>query len=114
MTTTTFTPPVDPGSASAKTTTPRVLRIGDGYSQRGTDGLNHTGQSMSLDWPALSSADADTIEAFFNARGGAEAFYYTLPLETTQYKWTNGPIQRNYLGGDLVRLSVPLTQEFDL
>jgi phage-related protein len=116
MTTPTFTPPVGPGPASVKATTPRVLmaRFGDGYSQRTPDGLNYNGRSVSLDWTALSSTDADTIEAFFIARGGSEAFYYTLPLESTTYKWTNGPVKRNYLGANTVGLNVTLTQEFDL
>lgn len=117
MTTPTFTPPVAPGPANTtKTTTPRALvnRLGDGFSQRSPDGLNYIGRSVTLDWPALSSINADTIEAFFIARGGAEAFSYTLPLEATQYKWTNGPIKRTYLGASAVGLSVTLTQEFDL
>jgi phage-related protein len=117
MTTPTFTPPTEPGpSSTTKTTTPRALiaRLGDGFSQRSPDGLNYIGRSVSLDWPALSSTDADTIESFFIARGGAETFFYTLPLEATQYKWTNGPIKRTYLGASVVRLNVTLTQEFDL
>jgi phage-related protein len=115
MTTPTFTPPVGPGISSAKTITPRVLRaqFGDGYSQRTQDGLNYNGRSFVLDWPALSSTDANTIEAFFNARGGYEAFLYTLPLEATQYEWTSGPVKRIYLGADTVGLNVTLTQEFD-
>lgn len=113
----TFTPAYAPSPQStSRADTPRVLRaeFGDGYSQRARDGLNFSRRTVTLQWDALAAADADTIEAFFAERGGTEAFYYTLPLEATAYLWTAGEVRRGYVSADIVSLSVPLTQEFDL
>ena len=35
----------------------------------------------------VSETDADTIETFLEARGGAESFDWSPPDETTTYKW---------------------------
>lgn len=114
---TTFTPPVVPSvGGTGKKTTPKVRRaeFGDGYSQRTPDGLNYNKRTVTLSWELLLSTDADTIEDFMNARGGSEAFTYTLPLESTEFKWTNGTVSRSYAGASRVNLSVDLNQEFDL
>lgn len=114
---TTFTPPIVPSvSGTTQAKTPRVRRadFGDGYSQRGRDGLNYVKRTVTLTWESLSAADAATLDTFFDGVAGADAFAYTLPLESTEYKWTNGAVKKTYLGGERVTLSVDLTQEFDL
>lgn len=113
----TFTPAYAPSPQStSRDDTPRVLRsdFGDGYSQRARDGINFSRRTVTLQWDALAATDADVIEAFFAARGGTDAFYYTLPLESTPYLWTAGKVHRGYVSANVVLLSVPLTQEFDL
>jgi phage-related protein len=113
----TFTPPVipSPGQGTNKKVTARVLRadFGDGYSQRGPDGLNYVGRALTLVWATLSQADADTIEAFFVAHV-ALAFYYTPPMESTPLKWSCATWNRSYPGGPTHAISADLMQEFDL
>ena len=114
---TTFNPPVAPSvNGTTGTETPRVRRaeFGDGYSQRTKDGLNFVRRTMTLNWATLSIEDRDTIKDFFRDVGGADAFEYTLPTESTVYKWTNGPVRDVYVDGLLVGISVDITQEFDL
>jgi phage-related protein len=62
------------------------VQFGDGYSQRLVFGLNQNPKTWSLTWE-VSETDADTIETFLDARGGAESFDWTPPDTATSYKW---------------------------
>jgi phage-related protein len=93
-----FLPPVNPAPGSTVTTTPRVrlVRFGDGYSQRTRDGLNTIERERRLIWREIPKAHAHAIVAFLEARGGAEAFWYTFPGEPAPEKvicpsWSEQP-----------------------
>ena len=81
-------PSIAPTYGAQKTSQPAVRKVqfGDGYSQRLTFGLNQNPKSWSLTWE-VSEANADTIEDFLDARGGAESFDWTPPDTATSYKW---------------------------
>ncbi|MCW2242809.1 phage tail protein [Azospirillum canadense] len=122
MTTPTFAPPVSPSVNSQKTVQPRVLKaeFGDGYRQRAADGLNSRPAAWDLKWDALTTADADTIEAFLDDRGGVEAFWWTpldaaTPRKFIAESWSRAPIVgAEALGERRFSLSAKLTQVFDL
>ena len=66
----------------------RTVQFGDGYQQRLTYGLNQNPKEWSLTWNNISEANADTIEAFLDARAADSAsFDWTPPDEVTAYKW---------------------------
>lgn len=114
---TTFTPsPAPSAQGTSKQVAARVRRaqFGDGYSQRARDGLNYVARGVTLSWPALTSAEADTLEAFFIAQGGADVFTYTLPLESTAYKWTCATWSRSPADNPIQSMTATLVQEFDL
>ena len=75
----TFTPPRPPqiGSSVQRSPRMRLAQFGDGYEQSTPDGLNADRQVWSLVWNALPHAEADLVDAFLEARGGAEAFWWT-------------------------------------
>ncbi|QEX18484.1 hypothetical protein FRZ44_37910 [Hypericibacter terrae] len=76
----TFSPPKAEDRPSAKSVEPRriVNEFGDGYTQRSGDGLNTMPQMRDVSWSALTSDQADEIEAFFEARTGTDdAFDWT-------------------------------------
>ncbi len=110
--TVTFNPPLAPGVPSSKKTEYRVKKadFGDGMVQVAQDGVNAATVSWTLTWPVLSLTQATAIQAFFDARGGWESFYYTVP----------GDIQRLYRSGEtamaydqsgvLVSFSVTITE----
>ena len=81
-------PSIAPTYGAQKSSQPAVRKVqfGDGYSQRLTFGLNQNPKSWSLTWE-VSEVDADTIEDFLDARGGAESFDWTPPDTATSYKW---------------------------
>jgi phage-related protein len=81
-------PSIAPTYGAQKSSQPAVRKVqfGDGYSQRLTFGLNQNPKSWSLTWE-VSEANADTIEDFLDARGGAESFDWTPPDTATSYKW---------------------------
>lgn len=85
----TFSPPLNPDGGGDKAVEPRVLRVdfGDGYSQRAGDGLNTMLDRITATWGLLTPAQADEIEAFFRARGGHEAFWWTPPHESDPRKF---------------------------
>ena len=91
MSITTFTPPIPPvvGGYQNKPEI-KLLRadFGDGYSQAAPDGLNHIRKVVSLRWEYLTKAQADTVVAFFVARGGYDPFLFTEPGSASPLQWT--------------------------
>lgn len=66
----------------------RVMKFGDGYEQRIRFGLNQNPKVWDLTWTAKSNADADAIEAFFDARASdGDPFDWTPIEESTSYKF---------------------------
>jgi phage-related protein len=80
-------PSITPTYGAQKSSQPnvRTVQYGDGYSQRLTYGLNQNPKQWNLTW-SVSETNADTIEAFLDARGGAESFDWTPPDGSTG-KW---------------------------
>ena len=81
-------PSINPTYGASKRSRPTVrnVQFGDGYSQRLRFGLNTDMKTWSLKFE-VSETDADTIETFLEARGGAEHFDWSPPDETDTYKW---------------------------
>lgn len=64
----------------------KVAKFGDGYSQRALDGLNYQERTATLVWPALTQAQFDEINDWFDDHS-AEAFDYAIPPEDTELRW---------------------------
>ena len=81
-------PSINPTYGASKRSQPTVrnVQFGDGYSQRLRFGLNTDLKVWSLKFE-VSETDADTIETFLEARGGAEHFDWSPPDKTETYKW---------------------------
>lgn len=82
-------PSITPTYGAQKSSQPtiRTTQFGDGYQQRVTFGLNQNPKQWSLTWN-VSETDADTIEAFLDARAAdATSFDWTPLDEATSYKW---------------------------
>jgi len=105
--------PVDWGQA--KTSTPKVVEadFGDGYTQRALDGINGVKPTFNVALTSLSLADANTITAFLEARGGYQAFLWTPPNEAQQVfrckTWTMTPTGAGY-----ANVTAKFIKEFDL
>ena len=82
-------PNISPNYGASKKAQPRVraIEFGSGYSQRATFGINQDPKVWTLSWENRSSADANAIEDFLEARGGVESFSWTPPDDTVAYKW---------------------------
>lgn len=96
-------PAITPAYGAQKTSRPRirVAQFGDGYEQRTSFGINQNAKEWSLTWNNITEANADTIEAFLDARAADGAsFDWTPPAEATSYKWvcTEWDKQINYTG----------------
>ena len=68
----------------------RSVKFGDGYEQRIVFGIpGHVNpREWTVTWNNISESEADTIEAFLNARAqDSESFDWTPPDESTSYKW---------------------------
>jgi len=82
-------PSITPTYGAQKSSAPtnRVVKFGDGYEQVLRFGLNQNPKTWNLTWN-VSEADADTIEAFLDARANdGDAFDWTPLGESTAYKW---------------------------
>ena len=81
-------PSITPTYGIQKNSQPNVrqAQFGSGYSQRAVFGINQNPKQYSLTFE-VSETDADTIEAFLDARGGAENFDFTPPGESAAGKY---------------------------
>tara|TARA_R100000231_G_scaffold139589_1_gene121454 strand:- start:9308 stop:9646 length:339 start_codon:yes stop_codon:yes gene_type:complete len=81
-------PAITPTYGTTKRSEPnvRIAQFGSGYSQRTTFGLNQNPKTFDLTFE-VSETDADTIEAFLDARGGVENFEFTPPGESSSMKF---------------------------
>jgi len=82
-------PSITPTYGAQKSSAPtnRVVKFGDGYEQVLRFGLNQNPKTWNLTWE-VSETDADTIEAFLDARANdGDAFDWTPLGESTAYKW---------------------------
>ncbi len=112
----TFTEPRAPTYAASKNTMTRILeaQFVDGYSQRAGDGLNAIAVKADLEWTGLTLSQADTVETFFNDRGGYEAFDYTLPREGSTRKFICREWNRKALGPSHDAITATFEVVFDL
>lgn len=81
-------PPIQPTYGTVKNSAPavRAIQFGSGYQQRATFGINQNPKVYSLTFE-VSETDADTIEAFLDARGSVQSFTFTPPGESSSSKF---------------------------
>jgi len=60
----------------------QTVKFGDGYEQRIRNGLNANAEKWSVKFTNVIS-EISQIDAFLKARGGAEAFNWTTPMNTS-------------------------------
>tara|TARA_Y100000361_G_scaffold30367_2_gene25202 strand:- start:782 stop:1123 length:342 start_codon:yes stop_codon:yes gene_type:complete len=109
-------PDIAPNYGATKQSQPKVrnVQFGDGFSQRLRYGLNQDAKVWDLTWEHISEADSDTIEAFLEARGGAEDFDWSPPDETETYKWICQRWSKRLTASGLNSLSATFQQVFEV
>jgi phage-related protein len=122
MTTPTFSP--TPGPSPGNSYIDRIPRLlatqfGDGYSQRSVDGNNAIVRVATLQWDTLTTAELETIQAFFDGTSYVTPFWWTPFGDTTAYlwllDWTNSqPFRITAINPNTVSLRIILRQVFDL
>tara|TARA_B100000131_G_C18064687_1_gene591998 strand:- start:488 stop:1081 length:594 start_codon:yes stop_codon:yes gene_type:complete len=70
-----------PDKTLSRQSNPRVRTqsFGDGYEQRLAEGINNIVDMFSLAFSNRTKEEADDIIAFFEAKGGVDAFDFTIP-----------------------------------
>lgn len=81
-------PSITPTYGFVKSSAPnvRAIQFGSGYQQRAQFGINQNPKNYQLTFE-VSETDADTIEAFLDARGAVENFDFTPPGESSSSKF---------------------------
>lgn len=94
---------------------PRVRKVafGDGYEQRTPDGLNTKPQIWPLTFPALTNTEAAAIEAFLEARNGAETFDWTPPDQVSALKFVCENWKKTMLNGNVNTITATFRQVFE-
>jgi phage-related protein len=107
--------PIEPNAATSSSTKARVLmaEFGDGYSQRGGDGIHTIKQEISATWTALDTTAANTLISFFEAHEGYIAFLWTPFRETTPKKFICMEWNESYNRASLTTVNATLQQVFD-
>ena len=83
-------PSIEPSYGFTKQQRPlkQVVKLGDGYEQRQTIGLNQNPFILTLAFNNITETDADTIETFLTARADDNAsFDFTAPGESASKKY---------------------------
>lgn len=83
------------GASIHRTPKVRVARFGDGYEQRAAYGINNNRQRWNLTFdkkkgnldPTAAATEIESIDAFLVSRGGAEAFNWIPPGQTSALKF---------------------------
>ena len=90
-------PSIDCSYGVVKSNAPNVhtVRMGDGYEMRTVFGLNQDLKIYNPSWRNISETDADTIEAFLEARAGKESFNWTPPGESSSSKYICSAWKKN-------------------
>ncbi len=72
---------VRPDRQLRRATKPRVLlaSFGDGYEQRGADGINSLAEEYNISFINRTKAEIDDIIAFFDAKKGVTSFSFIIP-----------------------------------
>jgi phage-related protein len=116
MALTTWTPSPVPTDTLTVQTRANIARLqfGDGYTARLAGGINSLVREVQLNWRNISQSEKDALVAFLEARGGQEAFLYTLPTDATEYAWTSQEWTVDHVKGTVIyNLTATLVQEFD-
>ena len=96
--------PVSPGSERRRSPRIHEVELGDGYVQRAGRGINNLGRSYRARWEQRLLTELDPLDAFLEARGGVEPFYFTIAGDV-QRQWickTWSRTRRSAIRGDLL------------
>lgn len=113
----TFVPHQQPSYGYKEGYEGRLLQVdfGDGYTQRSTFGINTTKLTVNLEWEILTPDESNEIIAFFiSCRGGVDAFYYTLPRETSPRKFTCASWDRSIVSAFIDSVNATFVEQYDL
>jgi len=93
---------------------PRVLKskFGDGYEQRGGDGINIIVRKWSLDFSMRYQDEIDPIVAFLDAQAGITAFDWTPPYGDAG-KWVCDSYTQRVEKGNMYSLSATFREVFE-
>lgn len=108
-------PSYNPVYSASKSSQPtiRTVQFGDGYAQRLTYGLNQNPKEWRLTFD-VTDTDADTIEAFLNARAAdAASFDWTPPDTNISYKWVCSDWNREMYEFQRSRITTTFRQVFE-
>jgi len=108
--TTTFTWKHDAKPTGTKTFRVLKAQFGDGYEQTAADGINNASQSWPLTFTGRSARIAQ-IEAFLDARAGAQSFLWTSPRMVQGY-YKCPSYESRHLGSDVWQLSATFNETF--
>lgn len=100
---------------NGRTVTPRMResKLGDGYSQRCADGLNTLDEQNTWNF-LLTDTDADTLEAFFVARAGWDAFSWQPPRYAASANWICTAWSREYLAGSMSKMTATIKRVWNI
>jgi phage-related protein len=112
----TFTPPSAPDVSSSGSHKFRTLKaqFGDAYSQRAADGINPLESDYNFTWTKGTVANFNSMKAFMDARGGYQAFNYTIPGAASPSKFICEQYGEIWEEGALKGFSATLKRVYDL
>lgn len=104
---------LSPGSS--KKFQPRVLKapFGNGYSQRGADGVNSNPITFQAVFTNLEPGEGNLLEAFLNERAGYKPFTLRIPHDAAARQWTCDTWTRDFNDPLRETFNATLMENFD-
>jgi phage-related protein len=104
----------DPGFKRAHA--PKLLKtdFGDGYAQRGKDGINSDPLTDTLVWTNLTKAEKDYMDQFMIARQGNQAFLWQASDETVPNAYVCEVWDYDFVAADVYTFNATFRQVYDL
>ena len=109
---------ISPSYTTNRTITPRIkkVQLGDGYVQRGADGINIIVQKFSMQFVNITNAAGDTIDSLFKQAAGGTLLWKppSATIGTDPYlKWMVVDWQRTWTDADNCSITATVEQVFE-
>ncbi|WP_394239867.1 phage tail protein [Vibrio astriarenae] len=100
------------GTSFASVQSIREVKYGDGYGQRGVDGLNSIVRTGSITWIPLTLEERNEVHAHWDSVGVVLSFDWAAPNDIERrWRYTDGLSEDNI--GDKYILSVTVEEVFE-
>lgn len=92
----------------------KIVKFGDGYSQRNTFGLNQVAMEGSLSWSNINEAEKIILEDFAESHARGQAWLWEMPDEDEPRQWHLMSWEIVYVKYGVYTVAFAIEENFDI